>query len=781
MLIPQVAILKPGKVDVAAVYQHAAAQSGFRRLSEAQQKTLDAGSKELLSLRSEVYTACNLPSTPSSEDAATALIKYYKALQLVSERVDSTKQKELVFRWVASAKSSNTPLESNAAQFELCALLFNLAVIYAAIAAQAAEDRSVESLREGAKGYQTSAGFYRALHKVVTTNMEENHQWKDENSRFEPRYVQALETVMLANAQCLFYELGSSSSLSDDSVAKIAAGTKDLYNLAVKKLKECPNKPEDLEIACQIMAVYFEAEAESRMALFHEAEQDMAPRLKRLDTSLKLVYKARATLLPALNSTQPTPHGLLDKKAFGDTVGRRLASLDSELRKRLATAEEENQAVFLAIMADTVDRIDGRISVKSTVVDSLVDGVAVSKNIVAAYAQYAPAEENVLFLEYASKASQLVSKETQALNAALAQVEQELSVVEPTLTVEPTKSKSQSMVTRLTTGNEAALNTVKGAVQGGGYKALKDLEKQVMMMGEESKKKVAEIAVLLAREAADDASLCHKAASSSNASQQFARRQRSEQLNIAYHQACERIRGELQAAAKADDNVRHQIEYCSAELMEMDKVSMADLDVKTYQNVMSSTSESTTSLQQTLQMHVKELKAVLERGNALIRKFDSTLASDEPDPASIPKADGERNAFVAKRLDTLYANLQKEAKEIINMIPLLKQKIAADMSKTAETGDSDRAKFESRLQNVLRFEKSATTWQTLRGHLQMGMQFYSKEQENLTRLDSDVQGFVHARKVEADNIMSELTRSMGNMNMGGAPPAGYGAPPAGYG
>jgi len=768
--------VKTTSVDLSSMVQ-VAGQTMKPNMLPAQKQTVKSGAEYLQSSRANVCQVSNRSPISCSESGKNLLLRYFKDLEYIASRVDFTKQKSDSFTWSCAsyAAAADQFVKSSDPQLELTAVLYNIGVVCSSIGAHLLDDRSVESMRGGAKSLQLAAGFFRycASYDVRSKNAGGNKvqgssslvTYGQLSDRFSTDSLKVLEALMLANAQLIFHELACSSVLASDSIAKVAAGVRDMFNLVVKKVGEMQRPADDIKSAAQLLASLFDAEAESRMAIFSKENFDVPSRLTHLANALHIVYHARSKLLPQLRSTVSATSGLAlyDKSAFADAVAQKLAILDAELRKRHASAHEENSSVFHCTPAEHVPRVQPRISVKSMDPSDMIEGHAVDAKVLSAAALFVPLELSGAALAYSTKTSERSMASFQKLHQANAQLAEALSSLrtgEDALNLLQSQTGSGD-TSRLSTGNEAVVNSVKAAKQGGGFARLEELSQQVQMMSQESDGILKEILANLAREAADDAAISKRLMSVQPGV--VRNRMRSEQLTGPYRSSCATFNRELEAARQADRRVMSELAQNKKRLEALNSVKEEDLNFLLANEAAAPKNAELSALVNTINARCQEIESLRSQIESLAHSFTQVCSTDEPKESEIPLDSTQQSSYFQSRLNSKYSELEARSKPLLQKSDELVSKANSIQAEIESVSQEGRNEFEAKLQVVLNHSDSAVCWHTLHGYLQEGMNFYSKEHENLSKVSKEVSGFVVSRKTEADDLSARLA-SMGISN-----------------
>jgi len=158
--------------------------------------------------------------------------RYFDQLTAIETKLPiSESQIRLNFKWQDAFDSrsifgrSSLTLSSNL--YERLCVLFNVAAVCSDIAGVQQVDEE-DGLKTAAKYYQLAAGAFQHIRDSSLTTTR-----NDCTSDLDPETLSALSSVMLAQAQEIFYHKSVKDKMKDSVIAKIAAQCSDNYSSAM--------------------------------------------------------------------------------------------------------------------------------------------------------------------------------------------------------------------------------------------------------------------------------------------------------------------------------------------------------------------------------------------------------------------------------------------------------------------------------------------------------------------------------------------------------------------
>ncbi|PPR00900.1 hypothetical protein CVT24_000385 [Panaeolus cyanescens] len=228
------------------------------------------------------------------ESRVESVLKYNAQLVSVLTKLPSDIQ--LAFSYTSSFNPSGGFVTLNSIVFERAAVLFNLAALYSQLAG--VQDRSsAEGITRAASNYQYAAGTLSFLHSSVLPGLVLTPEDEDVPLDLSNEIVKTLEYLMLAQAQECSWQLAKLNQFRNSLIAKIAAGTAELYNLAASTIQEAANQvkqafPSDWLSHMQAKFHHFMAVAEYRESMVEYGANRYGFEIARLSRALSEVQKA---------------------------------------------------------------------------------------------------------------------------------------------------------------------------------------------------------------------------------------------------------------------------------------------------------------------------------------------------------------------------------------------------------------------------------------------------------------------------------------------------------
>ncbi|KAF9048660.1 BRO1-like domain-containing protein [Panaeolus papilionaceus] len=228
------------------------------------------------------------------ESRVEAVLKYNAQLVSILTKLPSDIQ--LAFSYTSAFSPSSGVVTLNSIVFERAAVLFNLASLYSQLAGL--QDRSAaEGITRAASNYQYAAGTLSFLHSSVLPTLILSPDDEDTPLDLSNEVIKSLEFLMLAQAQECSWQLSRLNQHRNSLIAKIAAETAALYNLAASTIQEAANQvkqtfPSDWLSHMQSKHHHFKAVAEYRESMVEYEANRYGVELARLSKALSEAQKA---------------------------------------------------------------------------------------------------------------------------------------------------------------------------------------------------------------------------------------------------------------------------------------------------------------------------------------------------------------------------------------------------------------------------------------------------------------------------------------------------------
>ncbi|KAK3106570.1 hypothetical protein FSP39_022711 [Pinctada imbricata] len=176
-------------------------------------------------------------SVDKHESALEILNRYYDQLLAIENKLPiAENQIRVTFKWrdafdKESLFSGKRILAISSAAYEKVCMLFNIASLQSQIAEVQNHDND-EGLKTSAKYFQSAAGIYGHLKDIVLS-----HCNQEPTPDLNPDTLNALSSLMVAQAQEAIYRKAAQDRMKEAMVAKIAMQCSDLYSDAMKLMQ----------------------------------------------------------------------------------------------------------------------------------------------------------------------------------------------------------------------------------------------------------------------------------------------------------------------------------------------------------------------------------------------------------------------------------------------------------------------------------------------------------------------------------------------------------------
>ena len=199
------------------------------------------GAEKLEALRSQLESTKEL-SPYNAEAAARLFLRYNYLISELEIRFDDLgTEMGLLFKW-KDAFDGKKSSSFEDLQWDRVGVLFNAAAVSSFLAKGAAA-RGTQSggIKESAKYFQEAAWCLQEAHQLVTGAV------MGLNPRWPPPMLDALQCLMLAQAQRALYEKACAENLGASLKAKLAAGAAKLFGDCARKIRASKDLVEAVE------------------------------------------------------------------------------------------------------------------------------------------------------------------------------------------------------------------------------------------------------------------------------------------------------------------------------------------------------------------------------------------------------------------------------------------------------------------------------------------------------------------------------------------------------
>lgn len=709
-----------------------------------------AAAKSVSACRAFQELRAALHEPPTTEATRLGIKRYLSALHYatVENNIPSVTAVDLL--WVNAFDGDDVSVLNDLA-LDHVAALFNLAVCEATLATVAFRTRRTDrdSVKRTARHFQTAAGYFKAAAALpapggirkVTCDMY-------------PPALKALEFVMLGNAQQALYHIALDAGNANAILAKFAVGARDFYSIAEDSCKE-----PDVVNTCingyvgrpaGALAAYFDVVAQSAQANAcmdtHDMPQQLA-RLARAQTSLQ----AGLTTVTALDTSS-----LASVATLRSNLVAALESLKKDINTRKEDAETENRKVYFATPATSCPEIIGRQGVKPADVAKVLQEEPVDQRLRVFDELPEPlsAALSGVAAKYSDMVTQTVADEVASINTAALQLQETVLKVEKSISsarasaaAEASRPATVAPPSKLE-DERRAIDAVRHAQQSGGLGTLAELQGQVLKLGTETKMQIQDIEKLLQTEEAEDRQLRARI---------HVTRPTSATLSQPYVAKLSSIRANLEQAANADLIVKRQIDQNAFAVSQLDALNIVGFSPPSAAAPVAPAAGGAQRVEAVvaeMQPKIATGKQLLVQKNVIAQEFEKKKHLDNPyvATAGIPDGDVERcTAAISKE----YGALKQQAKSVCEEMDSIAQFLSdanVRLTLPAPRNDDQGNEGQQKMNEVYKHQAAALKFAELMGHLEQGTMFYTREQDVVAVLKRDIEGFVAARRAEAQDL-----------------------------
>ncbi|GJE88739.1 BRO1-domain-containing protein [Phanerochaete sordida] len=219
--------------------------------------------------------------------------------------------------------------------YERAAVLFNLAALYSQLAHK--EDRSTaEGLKRMVAFFQSAAGTLSHLSTTAAQKLQASVAEHDFVLEFSPPFLNALEVLMLAQAQEGVWQRAVIDNLKNNVVARLAVKVSSFYRSAGQAIQDAPPAVRQLFPASwlthmEIKASHFEGVSQFRKSLDDNAAGRYGEEVGRLTVALAIVKRG---------------HDLARRSNVNEAVKQDIKSLLDTVQATLKTSERDNDLIY---------------------------------------------------------------------------------------------------------------------------------------------------------------------------------------------------------------------------------------------------------------------------------------------------------------------------------------------------------------------------------------------------------------------------------------------------
>lgn len=733
----------------------------------AQTRGESAAARSVSACRAFQNLRAALHEPPTTESVRNGVTRYLAALEYVVTEKGVPSETAVELLWVNAFDGDDVAV-LNDLKLDRVAALFNLAVCETHLATTAFRTRRADpgAMKLAARHFQTAAGYFKAAADLPSPG-----GIRKVTCDLYPPALKALEYVMLGNAQQALYEIALEMGNSNAIMAKYAIGTRDFYLIAQETCRD-----PDVVNTCingyvgrpaGALAAYFDVVAQSAQANACSDNHNMPEQLTRISMASKSVQTGLATVA-SLDTTSLASVATLKNKLIDA-----LNALQLNIKNRKDDAEKENRTVYFCSPAPSCPPITGRQSVKPSDISVILkkDPVDERLKVLDKLPEPLSTELTGVAAWYSDMVARTVAEEVSAINTnavhlqeIIIKVEKCISSTRASIAAESARPVS-SQPDPSSKDEQKAIDVLRDAQEGGGVSRLSELQSEVLKLATEVKLQVQGVEGLLHMEDNEDRQL---------RSRIHVTRPTSASLSHPYLSHLQTIRGEMEQAANADLIVKDQIERHATGMREMEQEDIRGFTAPTARPTpppSSRKAERAEAIISEMQPKIETGKHLLSEKNSVIQDFEKKKHLENPYAATsgIPDGDTERCDALIKQG---YGSLQQRGTDMRAEMETVAQFLSdanVRLTLPAPVQTNDKADGDKqKMINIYKHQASAQKCKELLSHLKDGVMFYTIRQDTLSALRRDVEGFVAARRAEAQDLLRVPQYSSGS----GYPPQG---------
>uniref|UniRef100_A0A3B3TXJ1 Programmed cell death 6-interacting protein n=1 Tax=Poecilia latipinna TaxID=48699 RepID=A0A3B3TXJ1_9TELE len=223
------------------------------------------------------------------ESSLEILLRYYDQLCSIEPKFPfSENQLCLTFTWKdafdkGSLFGGSVKLSLASLGYEKTCVLFNCAALASQIATEQNIDND-ECLKAAAKYYQLASGAFSHIKDTVLSALS-----REPTMDICPETVGTLSTIMLAQAQEVFFLKATSDRMKDAVIAKLANQAADFYGEAFKQCQYKDNLPKEVLPVLAAKHCIMQAHAELHQSILAKQKKRFGEEIARLQHAAELV------------------------------------------------------------------------------------------------------------------------------------------------------------------------------------------------------------------------------------------------------------------------------------------------------------------------------------------------------------------------------------------------------------------------------------------------------------------------------------------------------------
>eukprot|EP00730_Choanoeca_flexa_P020286 TRINITY_DN9918_c0_g1_i1.p1 TRINITY_DN9918_c0_g1~~TRINITY_DN9918_c0_g1_i1.p1 ORF type:complete len:877 (+),score=239.98 TRINITY_DN9918_c0_g1_i1:62-2692(+) len=682
--------------------------------------------KEAVQELTELRDACVVRPPEKHESGYKALCKYYGRLTALSQRFPFKTSEpwngilpapiSVKFTWedlYASKsffKGSNKDVELADINFEKISVLFCIGALQSCIGA-ISNYNSDEGLKTANKSFQSAASTFRAaaseVHKFYTD---------PPSNDLSPTLLNALQLVMLAQAQETVWRKCCLERKGSGLIAKIGKQTAVYYQEAFKTLKQLSEVDKEWVQLCNVKYLFFESDAHYRQGLLEEPNEQQGLAVARYKMAVELANQA---------------HSLANGLRFD------MSAHIAEVTNKYRTAEKENNTIYLQVVpsAAAVPLVE-RQSVVSA--DKTLPNFT-SKEVMGEdpFASVVPLAVHKAAERYAERRDAHIAQQINRLRQATHRSVEALLAMGLPGAVQVDDDPNSIP--------ESLQSNCREIQESGGTAWLESKIENLPSLSKTCKDMLDEADAQLQTEKAED----------ERYRQQYGaqwKRESSDNIASATHKEINKFRTILGKATESDQQVVGKYDFVKPALLLMSKP--VDEIVAMLPQGTSSAAAGGSAAEKIREL-LGQLDKLRDDRDGMEEEYENMKASDEIAGQLLEKGSSVVEEEVFEQQLAMYRGLDSKTDGLIQTT----ESVMAETQHVFQDfqGSGGAAKTERQAMLVDLSEKYQA-WCDLRQQLQEGEKFYTNLTGLLARLQTKVQDYCMARSMETQDFLSQLSR-----------------------
>lgn len=650
------------------------------------------------------------------------------------------------FTWYpALGFNTQRPISQNNLRFELANVLFNLAALYSQLAVSLNRSTS-DGLKSACNHFCQAAGVICHIKENVVPDMRGTPP-----EDMDTMTLESVQQLLLAQGQECFWSKAVKDGMSDGTIAKLAAKVSDFYDQAAEFGTKSDIISTEWIHHMTAKHHHFAAAAQYRASRECLEKQNYGEEVARLRDSLVCANEA-------LKESR-----WINKIVLGDLTG-----LKARVSDDLKRAEKDNDLIYLLpVPAKTELKTLGRAGMATTRIPEEVSNPSSTLGDKGAFGQplfarLVPYAVHVAASIYEERKNRLVN------NSIIEEIEGLTNSLRDLLASLNLPGSLQALEKPLGLPPSITSHAEEIRQQDG-------LHKLKRSMHETSKLKANDVSLyqegveLLKAEESEDQRIRLK-----HGTQRWTRppsRQAAEKLYV----QVDEVDGYLKAAANSDETVKTKLKECEKviQVLEGNTRDLEEFVPSTRRATMPPNVERAASILRQLLNEVSQLES---RRRRQIGKIREKAKNDDINQVILVETARLERDFPMQKIEPAHfedlfqerLEIYDEDKDAIKSESSEQDALAAQLKEAntafadARKGDTSTRAREKALQKL---ENAYVKYKEIVSNIDTGRKFYNDLAKIVTRFRDDCKNFSYQRRMEANQIESELENAMSSLNL----------------